>query len=180
MFIMTKRVANATPLVKTAAKQVAAMGVDLKEHVTVEPGERPLLKLVGRQRLGAAMLDWEAQAACAGVDPESFTPETGGPIIAARALCRRCGVQGQCVVTELASAARPHSVRGGMDGAELGALKRALGFNRTTVSSRPTEVIERLAGTLQGIEVEEAALAAQALAAESLVVAPQIVVPEAA
>lgn len=66
--------------------------------------------------------NWRARAACKGVDPELFFPETTDealdePLVrqqveAAKAVCRRCPVREQCLDEALERL--PHGVAGGM------------------------------------------------------------------
>jgi hypothetical protein len=71
---------------------------------------------------GRADTNWRDRAACRGVDPELFFPETTDgtldqPLVreqveAAKAVCRRCPVREQCLVEALERL--PHGVAGGM------------------------------------------------------------------
>lgn len=45
--------------------------------------------------------DWLEQAVCAGTDPELFFPVMGGSGDSAKALCRRCPVQAECLAYAL-------------------------------------------------------------------------------
>jgi WhiB family redox-sensing transcriptional regulator len=74
--------------------------------------------------------DWKINAECRepGVDPEVFFPVSNvGPSVAqieaAKAVCRRCPVQAQCLAWSLADAV-PYGVLGGLDEWERDRLLR--------------------------------------------------------
>jgi WhiB family transcriptional regulator, redox-sensing transcriptional regulator len=46
---------------------------------------------------------WEQAALCAQTDPEAFFPETGQSAPGAKAVCRACPVQGECLESALAN-----------------------------------------------------------------------------
>lgn len=46
---------------------------------------------------------WRDFAACAEADPEAWFPEKGGSVTQAKAICRRCPVQAQCLEYALAT-----------------------------------------------------------------------------
>lgn len=50
-----------------------------------------------RELLAGADIEWMANAACAGVDPDLFFPERGDSTREAKALCRRCDAQSDCL-----------------------------------------------------------------------------------
>lgn len=45
--------------------------------------------------------DWKADAACRDVDPELFFPQRGESTAEAKAVCRRCDVQAECLAYAL-------------------------------------------------------------------------------
>lgn len=75
--------------------------------------------------------DWLAYAACTGADPEAFFPTaTAGNTFkeqaaAAKAVCRRCPVQRECL--EWALDTMPHGICGGKTVDERRALRESLG-----------------------------------------------------
>lgn len=56
--------------------------------------------------LGFHLPDWYVQALCAQTDPEAFFPEKGGSTREAKAVCRRCPVQAECIDEALANEER--------------------------------------------------------------------------
>jgi WhiB family redox-sensing transcriptional regulator len=42
-------------------------------------------------------LDWQAEAACRGIDPELFFPERGGDTDTPKRVCAKCPVRGECL-----------------------------------------------------------------------------------
>lgn len=112
---------------------------------------------------------WQVHAACRGVDPELFFPETptepsgdpssepgGGPegepvvaaqVVAAKAVCRRCPVRARCLAEALERL--PHGIAGGLTAGErrrvraargLGARRRPRWRVLLDAGSPPTEV----------------------------------------
>lgn len=63
------------------------------------------------------------QALCAQTDPEAFFPEKGCSTEPAKAICRECPVQAECLRWALASDQR-HGVWGGLSDRERYALRR--------------------------------------------------------
>ena len=73
------------------------------------------IRLMG---IGAAALEWSADALCAQTDPEVFFPEVSEDPAAAVAVCRKCPVRQECL--DYAIAAREqHGVWGGHTENEL-------------------------------------------------------------
>src|ERR687883_1798150 len=80
-----------------------------------------------RDRRGASTMDWRHHAACRDEDPELFFPVgTSGPallqITEAKAVCRRCPVNAECLNWALASG-QDAGVWGGMSEDQRRALK---------------------------------------------------------
>lgn len=67
--------------------------------------------------------EWQASAACAGVDPDLFFPERGESTAAAKAVCRICPVRLVCLEHALAEGER-QGVWGGMSERERRRLRR--------------------------------------------------------
>ena len=81
------------------------------------------IRLMG---IGAAALEWSADALCAQTDPEVFFPEVSEDPAAAVAVCRKCPVRQECL--DYAIAAREqHGVWGGHTPNELRRLRAELG-----------------------------------------------------
>ena len=81
---------------------------------------------VGRHTLGKS--DWLAAAACRGVDVDVFFPPRGTPTNISKAICRRCGVQIECLEDALESERGwpgPDGIRGGLSAMERQSLLRA-------------------------------------------------------
>lgn len=57
----------------------------------------------GRELWVADPQPWKAFGACSGLDPLLWFPERGEPVEPARAICRGCPVQEQCLEYALAS-----------------------------------------------------------------------------
>lgn len=56
--------------------------------------------------LGISIPVWMEDALCAQTDPEAFFPDKGGSTREAKATCRRCPVQFECLETALANEER--------------------------------------------------------------------------
>jgi WhiB family redox-sensing transcriptional regulator len=67
--------------------------------------------------------EWLASAECLGVDPEIFYVEKGGSSAEAKAICRSCPVQEQCLEYAIEHHER-HGVWGGHSQPELRILRR--------------------------------------------------------
>jgi WhiB family redox-sensing transcriptional regulator len=63
-----------------------------------------------------------SQGLCAQTDPDAFYPEDGAPATSAKAVCRRCPVQTQCLDYALTHDER-HGVWGGTSAAERTRLR---------------------------------------------------------
>ena len=46
---------------------------------------------------------WQTRALCAETDPEAFSPDVGGSVRAAKAVCAACDVTAQCLSYALAT-----------------------------------------------------------------------------
>jgi WhiB family redox-sensing transcriptional regulator len=66
---------------------------------------------------------WQVRALCAQTDPEAFFPGQGEPTAAAKAVCMRCPVRGECLAYALER--DEHGVWGGLSERERRALRRA-------------------------------------------------------
>ena len=61
--------------------------------------------------------DWEREANCIGTDPDLFFPERGGSADDAKAVCRGCVVQAECLDAALARREQ-HGIWGGLTAVE--------------------------------------------------------------
>lgn len=74
-------------------------------HESPPPGARPHLVRPGMRPLSTVpdllpvfnLPEWTKSALCAQVDPEIFHPEKGGSTRAAKAVCGKCPVRGECL-----------------------------------------------------------------------------------
>jgi WhiB family transcriptional regulator, redox-sensing transcriptional regulator len=73
---------------------------------------------------------WVRQAACAGSDPDVFFPPKHDHGEAARRICARCPVRGECLAYAL-EADENYGIWGGLDGNERRALRRKLTKRRS-------------------------------------------------
>ena len=73
--------------------------------------------------------NWRDRAACRGVDPELFFPESSdeplvrGQVAAAKAVCRVCPVRDRCLADALLRL--PHGIAGGLTGQERRRVRSA-------------------------------------------------------
>ena len=65
---------------------------------------------------------WAADALCAQVDPDLWFPMPGGSNRDAKAICRRCPVQAECLEYGMTD---PHGIYGGMSESERTKIRRA-------------------------------------------------------
>jgi len=81
--------------------------------------------------------DWRALALCAETDPEAFFPEKGGSSAAARAVCQRCPVTGDCLRWAL-----DHNIQfgvwGGLTDRARRRMRRSTSTAATSVATTPT------------------------------------------
>ena len=113
--------------------------------------------------------NWRARAACQGVDPELFFPETtdGAPdeplvrqqVAAAKAVCRRCPVSEQCLDEALERL--PHGVAGGMTEHER---RRARAQRERPVPRKPRWLALLEAGSSQPEVAAEYGVSARTIA----------------
>jgi len=73
--------------------------------------------------IGHTPAGWTTRAACAETDPEAFYPAKGASTVAAKAVCTRCPVRGECLAEALERRER-HGVWGGLSEPERRALLR--------------------------------------------------------
>jgi WhiB family redox-sensing transcriptional regulator len=66
---------------------------------------------------------WVADANCRGLDPELFFPERGVHTDEAKAVCRRCDVQVECL-TYAINLGEKHGIWGGMSERERRRIRR--------------------------------------------------------
>ena len=66
---------------------------------------------------------WMADANCRGLDPDLFFPERGESTKEAKAVCRRCDVQIECLTYALNNVEK-HGTWGGMSERERRAVRR--------------------------------------------------------
>jgi len=88
--------------------------------------------------------EWMADGLCAQVDPDLWFPDKGGSTEAARAVCRRCPVQAECLSYALAHDER-FGVWGGTSERARHRMKRPAGQPREDARTRE---VRRLAATL--------------------------------
>ena len=74
-------------------------------------------------------LRWQDSAACTGIDPAIFFPESGDPVGPAKALCRACPVREQCLAVAL-ERGEVHGVWGGLSAKERRKYRRQHGLLR--------------------------------------------------
>lgn len=60
---------------------------------------------------------WQSEAACDGMDPDLFFPAPGASYARARAVCSRCPVRGECLLSAIHDELDGHDGRHGMRGA---------------------------------------------------------------
>lgn len=70
------------------------------------------------------MADWRTEAACIGVEPETFFPPPNSHANAAKRVCAGCPVQAECLAEAIRSDAR-HGVWGGLSEHARGRLPAA-------------------------------------------------------
>lgn len=68
---------------------------------------------------------WRDQALCAQADPEAFFPDKAGSTAAAKAVCRRCPVQRDCL-EEALTAPHEHGIWGGLSARQRRPVRRQL------------------------------------------------------
>lgn len=66
---------------------------------------------------------WMADANCRGMDPELFFPEPGESLASARAVCRACDVQAECLAYAI-NTGEKQGVWGGTSGQERKRIRR--------------------------------------------------------
>ena len=98
--------AGPAPLASSLAAQVAA-------HRSSQHGERR----------------WQEQANCLGVDPDLFFPERGASTREAKAVCRSCEVQVDCLEYALAHGEK-FGIWGGLSERERRRVRRARALER--------------------------------------------------
>jgi WhiB family transcriptional regulator, redox-sensing transcriptional regulator len=79
-------------------------------------------------------LSWQARARCVEVDPEIFFPDRGGSSKAARAVCRDCSVQTECLKYALANREQ-FGIWGGTSERERRRLRRVSVPRKITLAS---------------------------------------------
>lgn len=65
------------------------------------PLAAPGLAGVVRDLIAGAAPDWHDLALCPQTDPDAFFPERGGSTAAAKAICRLCPVEAECLADAL-------------------------------------------------------------------------------
>jgi WhiB family redox-sensing transcriptional regulator len=75
---------------------------------------------------------WQEQANCLGVDPDLFFPERGASTREAKAVCRSCEVQGDCLEYALAHGEK-FGIWGGLSERERRRVRRARALERRSV-----------------------------------------------
>jgi WhiB family transcriptional regulator, redox-sensing transcriptional regulator len=68
--------------------------------------------------------DWHADANCRGMNPELFFPERGETTAEAKATCRRCDVQVECLLDSL-NRGEKHGIWGGKSERERRMIRSA-------------------------------------------------------
>jgi WhiB family redox-sensing transcriptional regulator len=97
------------------------------------PGDLSLDEVVARPA-------WHQRAACRGQGTASFFPSPGDSLNAARAFCRRCDVQAECLAAALADAGL-QGFWGGTSERERRLIRR----ERRARAARPTTGVEESA-----------------------------------
>jgi WhiB family redox-sensing transcriptional regulator len=77
---------------------------------------------------------WQAQANCMGVDPDLFFPERGASTREAKAVCKGCVVQEDCLEHALANGEK-FGIWGGMSERERRRVRRARAMQRRVGSA---------------------------------------------
>ena len=103
--------------------------------MTVSPLSGNLAALVAAHR-GAASGErrWQEQANCLGVDPDLFCPERGASTREAKAVCRSCEVQGDCLEYALAHGEK-FGIWGGLSERERRRVRRARALERRNAAT---------------------------------------------
>jgi WhiB family redox-sensing transcriptional regulator len=91
-----------------------------------------LAALVAAQRTYNGEKRWQEQANCLGVDPDLFFPERGASTREAKAVCRSCEVQGDCLEYALAHGEK-FGIWGGLSERERRRVRRARALERRNV-----------------------------------------------
>ena len=104
--------------------------------MNVSPLSGNLAALVAAQRGGAANGErrWQEQANCLGVDPDLFFPERGASTREAKAVCRSCEVQGDCLEYALAHGEK-FGIWGGLSERERRRVRRARALERRNAAT---------------------------------------------
>jgi WhiB family transcriptional regulator, redox-sensing transcriptional regulator len=84
-----------------------------------EPETEPVLDIAA----WLARPHWMGRAACRGVDPDLFFPERGEASHHAKAICRTCPVQGDCLDYAMINGER-HGIWGGIAEGQRRRLRR--------------------------------------------------------
>ena len=97
--------------------------------VPTGPMPTALASLVATQRPSNGERRWQEQANCLGVDPDLFFPERGASTREAKAVCRSCEVQGDCLEYALAHGEK-FGIWGGLSERERRRVRRARALER--------------------------------------------------
>lgn len=82
-----------------------------------------------REAIEAEALDWMARGNCIGVDPDLFYPERGASTREAKAVCRACDVQPECLEYALATREK-FGIWGGLSERERRRIRRRRALER--------------------------------------------------
>ncbi len=108
---------------------VAISGATVNAPSTA-PMPTGLVSLVATQRPPNGERRWQEQANCLGVDPDLFFPERGASTREAKAVCRSCEVQGDCLEYALAHGEK-FGIWGGLSERERRRVRRARALERS-------------------------------------------------
>ena len=101
--------------------------------INASPASSGLAAVVAAHRAAAGgERRWQEQANCLGVDPDLFFPERGASTREAKAVCRSCEVQVDCLEYALAHGEK-FGIWGGLSERERRRVRRARALERRTV-----------------------------------------------
>ncbi|MFI5046967.1 MAG: WhiB family transcriptional regulator [Acidimicrobiia bacterium] len=101
--------------------------------INVNPTPGSLAAVVAAHRAAAGgERRWQEHANCLGVDPDLFFPERGASTREAKAVCRSCEVQVDCLEYALAHGEK-FGIWGGLSERERRRVRRARAIERRTV-----------------------------------------------
>lgn len=111
-------------------ERVASEQVNAPPAAPPREGEAPAEQRRGH-RFDLGDRTWQWQANCMGVDPDLFFPERGASTREAKAVCRGCVVQAECLEYALVNGEK-FGIWGGLSERERRRLRRERTLNRKT------------------------------------------------